>query len=79
MEPTNVRTSDIEHWYGYHKATEKTAPMHEELRNEVRAFAHTLNHLLPDGRTKFEVFKQLETTEMWANKAIAELAPVSYE
>lgn len=76
MEPTNIRTSDIENWFGYHEPKRKTDVLHEDVRQDFNTIAHTLNHLLPDGRTKFEVFKQLEIASMWAHKAIDELSPI---
>jgi hypothetical protein len=71
---------DIEHRFGFHKATvegaEATLPKHANLRAEFKAFAAKLEEVLPDGRAKSVMFTELENASMWAHKAVAELAPL---
>lgn len=76
---SNITESDIENRFGYHKATEKTGPIHQEIRSEFMGFAAYLNSTLPDGRAKSVAFTELENAAMWANKAIAEMAPIVHE
>jgi hypothetical protein len=71
---------EIEHRFGFHKATvegaEATLPKHANLRAEFKNFASKLETLLPDGRAKSVMFTELENASMWAHKAVAELAPL---
>ena len=64
---------------GYHKATETTGPMHTHIRKLYLDLMVELNQFLPDGRAKSVCLTQLEDSEMWANKAVAELAPLADE
>lgn len=74
---------EIEHRFGFHKATlegaNATLPKHRNLRLEFRKFAEMLEEVLPDGRAKSVAMTELETTSMWAHKAVAELAPALEE
>lgn len=74
---------EIEHRFGFHKATiegpEATLPLHRDVRIEFRRFAEFLDALLPAGRAKSVAFTELENASMWAHKAIAETAPVVRE
>lgn len=67
--------------FGSHKGTvdcpNSTSPKHHDLRLSFIGFAKLLDDLLPDGRAKSIAFKELEDSSMWANKAIAESAPLS--
>lgn len=71
---------EIESRFGYHKVTtdgeKPTVEMHKMTRKKFRELAEFLDTLLPEGRSKSVTFTNLETAAMWANKAIAELAPV---
>lgn len=71
---------DIEHRFGFHKATiegeNATLPVHRELRLIFREAAERINNLLPEGRAKAVAFTELETASMWAHKAVAEKAPL---
>jgi hypothetical protein len=71
---------DIEHRFGFHKATVEgenaTLPKHADLRAKFKEFAAALEEVLPDGRAKSVMFTELENASMWAHKAVAELAPV---
>lgn len=74
---------EIQNRFGYHKATfdgpDATAPKHQIVRAEFQALAHKMEALLPEGRAKSVMFTELENASMWANKAIAETAPVVNE
>jgi hypothetical protein len=62
--------------YGYHPGTNDTIPMHEVVRKKYAEMDAFLQGFLPDGRAKSLARTQLEDSSMWANKAVAELAPV---
>lgn len=70
---------EIEHRFGFHKATiegeNATLPKHRSVRVEFREFAAFLDEVLPDGRAKTIAFMELENASMWSHKAIAETAP----
>lgn len=74
---------EIEHRFGFHKATvegpEATLPLHREIRLKFREFASFLDEALPAGRAKSVAFTELENASMWSHKAIAETAPVVRE
>ena len=74
---------DIEHRFGFHKATiegeNATLPKHRDTRLKFREFAEFLAETLPNGRAKAVAFTELENASMWAHKAIAETAPVVRE
>lgn len=68
--------SEILSRFGYHKGTETTMPIHRSVRSHFIQLATTLDDILPSGRAKSLAFTALEEAEMWANKAVAEMAPV---
>lgn len=72
--------AEIEHRFGFHKATiegsDATLPKHRDTRIEFRRFAEFLDKVLPDGRAKSVAFTELENASMWSHKAIAETAPL---
>lgn len=74
---------EIEHRFGFHKATiegeNATLPLHRDTRLQFREFAEWLDVVLPEGRAKSVMFTELENASMWAHKAIAEKAPVVQE
>lgn len=74
---------DIEHRFGFHKATiegpNATLPKHRDTRLLFREFAERLDEILPAGRAKSVAFTELENASMWAHKSIAELAPAVRE
>lgn len=71
--------SEIADRFGYHKGNEVTIPRHILVRELFRQTARELDALLPDGRAKRVAFDELESASMWANKAVAEMAPVVEE
>jgi hypothetical protein len=74
---------EIEHRFGFHKATVEgenaTLPRHSELRLDFREFVEHLDSILPAGRAKDVAMQQLEDASMWAHKAIAEKSPLIEE
>lgn len=83
MTNTNLSAADIEHRFGFHKATieggNATLPKHRDVRLLFREFAEQLDKILPVGRARSVAFTELESASMWAHKAIAEQAPVVRE
>lgn len=75
--------NEIEHRFGFHKATiegaNATLPKHRDVRVRFREFAEFLDETLPAGRAKSVMFTELENASMWAHKSIAEHAPVVRE
>lgn len=68
---------DLNNRFGYHKATEETIPMHQEIRGMFLDLASELNDLLPEGREKSLVFTALQEAAMWSNASVAcNLAPL---
>lgn len=80
---SNINSADIDHRFGFHKATiegdNATLPKHRETRIKFKEFAEFLNEVLPNGRAKSVAFTELETASMWCHKAIAEEAPTISE
>ena len=74
---------EIEHRFGFHKATVEgenaTLPIHAQTRVNFRIFAEVMDKMLPDGRAKSVFFTELENASMWAHKSIAELSPLIEE
>lgn len=78
-ERRSLGDEDIQNRFGFHKGTEITGPQHQEIRRLFTNLATHLDILLPPGRAKSVAFTELESSAMWANKAIAEMAPVVKE
>lgn len=74
---------EIEHRFGFHKATiegdNATLLRHRMVRLLFREFAERLDALMVPGRAKSVAFTELESASMWVHKAIAETAPVVNE
>lgn len=83
MSNQSLGPGEIEHRFGFHKATiegdNATLPMHRDTRLLFREFAERLDGILPSGRAKSVAFTELESASMWSHKAIAELAPALKE
>ena len=85
VSPSRVSlgAEEIEHRFGFHKATiegaNATLPLHRDVRILFRRFAEELDALLVPGRAKSLAFTHLEDASMWSHKAIAETAPVVSE
>lgn len=83
MGEQSLGAEEIEHRFGFHKATiegdNATLPKHRDTRLLFREFAERLDEILPAGRAKSVAFTELENASMWAHKSIAELAPAVRE
>lgn len=72
-----VTDQDLQNRFGYHKANDKTIPMHQEVRGMFLDMAEALNSLLPEGREKSLAFTALQEAAMWSNASVAcNLAPL---
>ena len=69
---------EIQHRFGFHPGTGTTVPKHEKIRQAYVAFAEFLDVTLSDcdAETVKQVFARLQDSSMWANYAIARLAPL---
>lgn len=83
MSNVTLGAEEIEHRFGFHKATiegdNATLPKHREVRLAFKDFAARLDEILVPGRAKNVAFTTLEDASMWCHKAIAETAPVFKE
>lgn len=83
MSNVSIGTEEIEHRFGFHKATVEgenaTLPQHREVRLRFKEFAAFLDEVMVPGRAKSVAFTNLEDASMWTHKAIAETAPVVNE
>lgn len=75
----NLSNSEILNRFGYHRPTEITKPRHTANREKFVEMCQFLDTILPEGRAKTEALRHLDEASMWANKAIAEIAPVVTE
>ncbi len=71
MADRYVTDEDLQNRFGYHKANEKTIPMHQSVRGMFLDIAETLNELLPEGREKSLAFTALQEAAMWSNASVA--------
>ena len=78
-----IGKEEIEHRFGFHKATVEganaTLPRHREMRKAYKSFANFLDESLEDGREKALVFTALQEASMWTHCAIAMDAPAIEE
>lgn len=76
--PGQLGDDEIEHRFGFHKATiegpNATVPMHAAVRKEFMNFAKWLDKNSPGNREKLNAFDRLEESSMWFHKSIAKLA-----
>jgi hypothetical protein len=70
---------ETENKYGWHKGTEETMPLHQQVREGFKILHEALEDILPQGRARSLALTELENSAMWANKSVAELAPVVKE
>lgn len=79
----SLSDEDIEHRFGFHKATiegpEATAHEHAYLRRQFVMFAEMLAARIPASREATLMFTALEEASMWSHKAIAMKDPLVVE
>jgi len=77
---TSLGRAEIEHRFGFHKATlegeNATVPVHRDIRRLFVELGVQLDALVPPGRGKATAFTQLQDAAMWMHWAVAEQAPV---
>jgi hypothetical protein len=77
---TSLGRAEIEHRFGFHKATlegeNATVPVHRDIRRLFVELGVQLDALVPPGRGKAAAFTQLQDASMWMHWAVAEQAPV---
>lgn len=80
MDNTSIGREEIEHRFGFHKATVEgpnaTAAVHRDIRRLFVELGVQLDALLPAGRGKETAFTMLQTASMWFHWAVAQQAPV---
>lgn len=78
-----LNREEIENRFGHHKATiegpNPSAETHAVLRQLFKTMARKLDKTLPDGREKSIALTELESTSMWAHKALAKNQPLETE
>lgn len=57
--------------FAFHPATEKTGPLHDQIRALHRAIAGEILALVPPGRHQACALTALQESMMWCNAAIA--------
>ena len=62
---------DLTNRFTYHAPKGDQPAMYEELRNEARLLAVTINDLCPESREKSLAITKLEEAVFWANASIA--------
>jgi hypothetical protein len=71
-----IDSHEIEERFGFHAGTAETAPMHDEVRRRYLELALWMNSFVPAGRDAAESLTNLQQSAMWANAAIARIAPL---
>jgi hypothetical protein len=56
--------------FEYQKPTDDQMRKMSEVRRGFAELAHSLNHLLPPGKDKNHILRQLRDCSMWANVSI---------
>lgn len=78
-----ITPEDIEHRFGFHKATiegeNATLPKHREVRLAFKEFAAKLVELTEPGREQALMMTALQEASMWTHCAIAMNAPTVQE
>ncbi len=62
---------DLMHRFTYHAPKDNQPAQYEEIRNEARLLAVTLDDLCPESREKSLAITKLEEAVFWANASIA--------
>lgn len=71
MAQGQTTNDELQKRFGYHKANERTIPMHQEIREMFLDLAENLNEMLPEGREKSLAFTTLQEAAMWSNASVA--------
>ena len=66
-----METEEITKRFTYHSPKADQSKRYEQMRNEAKSLAMTINTLCPECREKSTAFSRLEEAVMWANAAIA--------
>ena len=64
-------TYDLDNIYSHHPPCGNQVERYQQIRNEAKALAHTIDMLCPDSREPSIAHTELESAIMWANKSIA--------
>lgn len=71
-----MRTAEeINNAFSFHPATDKTGPMHDDVRSSVRDLALTWHATLPSCPETTLALRHLQQSMMFANAAIATHTP----
>lgn len=62
---------ELEERFTFHPATEKTGPLHDEVRLRHLDLAYWVLHNVPDSREQSLALTALQQSMMWANGAVA--------
>jgi hypothetical protein len=62
---------DLEDRFTFHPATDKTGPLHDDVRRKHLLMAVWVNEMVPDSREKSLALTALQEAMMWANAAVA--------
>lgn len=74
-----IDASELSHRFGFHKATEHTAPIHKEVRALFVGTANEILEVTKPGREQSLALTALQEAAMWTNAAIAMTAPLVTE
>ena len=66
-----MTNQEIENIFTYHAPAGDQPSRYDQLRNEAKTFAQTINKLCPPSREKSIALTNLQQTVMWANASIA--------
>lgn len=70
IEP-QVSPAEIHNRFIYHPPNSNQMVRYEQLRDEARELAESINKMCPDSREKALALTKLEECVMWANASIA--------
>lgn len=80
MDNTSIGRDEIEHRFGFHKASlegpNASGSVHRKIRLLFIELGVQLDALLPAGRGKNTAFTMLQTASMWMHWALAESDPL---
>lgn len=83
MGNVSIGQAEIEHRFGFHKATiegdNASGVVHQKIRRLFIELGIVLDALIPPGRGKNTAFTMLQTASMWMHWAVAEQDPLVEE